>query len=138
MSFSKPEADLDLHGTHQWLRIPKLKVETEGFVVVTQDQSLFTRHFQANIFYNEAERRCRFCNTSTETLNHLISGPSILALNEYTNRHNRVVEYINWKMCNYYDIEAPNKMCENEPLPVVNTQKVTILWDFPIRNNRTI
>ena len=95
MSFSKPEADLDLHGTHQWPRIPELKVETEGFVVVTQDQSLFTRHFQANIFYNEAERRCRFCNTSTETINHLISGPSILALNEYTNRHNRVVEYIN-------------------------------------------
>ena len=138
MSFSKPEGDLDLHGPPQWLRIAEFKVKTEGFVAVTQDQSLFTRHFQANIFCNEAERRCRFCSTSTETINHLISGPSILALNEYTNRHNRVVQYINWKMCNYYDIEAPRKMCENEPLPVVNTQKVTILWDFPIRNNRTI
>ena len=107
--------------------------QTEGFIVAAQDQSLFTGNFRANILHNGAAPRCRFCNTSTKTIDHLISGCTILAPNEYTNRHNRVGQYIHWKICNHYNIETPNK-----PLPVVDTPKVTILWDFPIRTDRTI
>ena len=58
--------------------------------------------------------------------------------NEYTKRHNRVGQYIHWKICNHYDIETPDKWYEHKPLPVVDTPKVTILWDFPIRTDRTI
>ena len=108
-------------------------METEGFIVAAQDQSLFTRNFQANILYNGADPRCRFCNTSTETIDQLISGSTILAPNEYTNRHHRVGQYIHWKICNHYNIGTPNK-----PLPVVDTPKVTILCDFSIRTDRTI
>ena len=79
-------ADLDLHDTHQWLRSAGLRMETDGFIVATQDQSLFTRNFQANILLNGADPRCRFCNTSTKTIDHLISGCTILAPNEYTNK----------------------------------------------------
>ena len=68
------KADVDLHDTHQWLRSAGLKAETEGFIVAAQDQSLFTRNFQANILHNGADPRCRFCNTSTKTIDHLISG----------------------------------------------------------------
>ena len=82
--------------------------------------------------------RCRFCNTSTETIDHLISGCTILAPNEYTNRQNHVGQYIHWKNLNHYDIETPDKWYEHEPLPVVHTPKVTILWDFPVRTDRTI
>ena len=35
-------------------------------------------------------------------------------------------------------IETPNKWYEQKPLLVVDTPKVTILWDFPIRTDRTI
>ena len=132
------KADVDLHDTHQWLRSAGLKAETEGFIVAAQDQSLFTRNFQANILHNGADPRCTFCSTSTETNDHLISGCTILAPNEYTNRHNRVGQYIHWKICNHYNIETPNKWYEHKPLPVVDTPKVTILWDFPIRTDRTI
>ena len=72
------KADVDLHDTHQWLRSAGLKAETEGFIVAAQDQSLFTRNFQANILHNGADPRCRFCNTSTMTNDHLISGCTIL------------------------------------------------------------
>ena len=129
------KADVDLHDTHQWLRSAGLKAETEGFIVAAQDQSLFTRNFQANILHNGADPRCRFCNTSTKTIDHFISGCTILAPNEYTNRHNRVGQYIHWKICNHYNIETPNKLCEHKPLPVVVTPEVTILWDFPIRTD---
>ena len=66
-------ADVDLHETHQWLRSTGFKAETEGFVAA-QDQSLFARNFQANILHNGACPRCRFCNASTKTIDHLISG----------------------------------------------------------------
>ena len=61
-----------------------------------------------------------------------------LASNEYTNRHNRVGQCIHWKICNNYNIVTPNKWYEHEPLPAADTPKVNILWDFPIRTNRTI
>ena len=132
-------AVVDLHDTHQWLRSAGLiKMETEGFIVAAQDQSLFTRNFQANIFYNGADPRCRFCNTSTGSVDHLISRCTILAPNEYTNRHNRVGQYIHWKTCNHYNIETPNKWYEHKTLPVADTPEVTILWDFSIGTDKTI
>ena len=132
------KADVDLHDTHQWLRSARLKVEVDRFAVAAQDQSLFTRNFRANILHNVADPRCRLCKISTKTTDHLISGCTVLAPNEYTNRHNRVGQYIHWKICNHYNIETPNKLCEHKPLPVVVTPEVTILWDFPIRTDRTI
>ena len=132
------KADVDLHETHQWLKSAGLKVETEGFIVTAQDQSVFTKNFQANILHNGAGPGCRFCNTGTEITDHLISRCTILASNEYTNRHNHVGQYIHWKICNHYDIETPDKWYEHEPLPVIDTPKVTILWYFPIRTDRTI
>ena len=107
-------------------------------MVAAQDQSLFTRYVQANILHNEADPRCRFCNTSTENIDHLISGCTILATNEYTNRHNRVGQNMHWKICNHYNNETPNKWYEHKSLPVVDTPKVTILLDFLIRTDRTI
>ena len=86
------KADADLHDNRQWLRSAGLKVETEGFIVAAQDQSLFARNFQANILHNGAYPRCRFCKTSTETIDHLISGCTILAPNEYTKGY--INEYI--------------------------------------------
>ena len=132
------KADVYLHDTHQWLRSAGLTTETKGFIVAAQDQSLFTRNVQANILHNGADPRCRVCNTSTETIGHLISGCTILAPNEYTNRHNPVEQYIPWKICNHYNTETPEKWYDHKLLPVVDTQKVTILWEFPIRTDRII
>ena len=132
------KADVNLHDSHQWLKSAGLKAETEGFSAAAQDQSLFTRNFQANILHNGANPRCRFCNTTIKTIDHLLSGCTILAPNEYTNRHNRVGQFIHWKICNYYNIETTNKWYEHKPLPVVDNPKVTILWDFPIKTGRTI
>ena len=72
----------------------------------------------------------------------VIQAPRLLATSSqgalYTNRHNRVGQYIHWKICNHYDIETPDKWYEHKLLSVVDTPNVTILWDFPIRTDRTI
>ena len=45
---------------------------------------------------------------------------------------------MHWKICNHYNTETHNKQYEHKPLPVVDNSQVTILWDFPIRTDRTI
>ena len=76
-------ADVDNDATHQWLRSSGLKAETEGFIIAAQDQSLFTRNYQANILKNGADPKCRFCDQHTETIDHLVSGCTVLAPTEY-------------------------------------------------------
>ena len=132
------EPDVDLHDTHQWLRSTRPKAGTEGFIATAQDQSLFIRSFWANIFHNRAGRKCKFCNTSTKTIDHLISGCTILAPNGYANRNNRVAQYMHWKICNHYDVGTRNKWYKQQQLPPADTPKVTILWGFLIRTNTTI
>ena len=132
------KADVDLSATHQWLRSAGLKAETEGFLMAAQDQTLFTRNYQANVIHNGADPNCRFCSKSTETIDHLISGCTILAPNEYTDRHNRIGQYLHWKICKHYNIDTPDRWYEHKPLPVINTPEVTILWDFAIHTDRTI
>ena len=129
---------MDLHNPYQWLRSAGRKVEIERFIVAVQHQSLFTRNFQANYLHNGDDPRCRFCNTSKKTIEHLISGCAILDPNEYTNRHSRDGQYIHWKICNHYDIETRGKWYEHKLLLVVDISKVTILWDFPLKTDRTI
>ena len=64
--------------SHQWLRSAVLKVDIEGFIVATQDQSLFTRNFQANILHKGADPRRRSCNTSTRLLTTSSQGTQFL------------------------------------------------------------
>ena len=108
------KADVDFHDTHQWLR-------SAGLIVKASSQETFRLIF----FINGADPRCRFCNTSLKTIDHLISGYFIIALNEYTNRHNQAGQYIHWKIRNHYNTETHNKWYDHERLPVVNTPKVT-------------
>ena len=65
------QADVDQNNTHQWLRSVGLKAETEGFIMAAQDQSLFTRNYQARIIKNGADPKCRMCEKFDETIDHL-------------------------------------------------------------------
>ena len=133
------QADVDQTATHQWLRSSGLKAETEGFILAAQDQSLFTRNYQANILKNGADPKCRFCNSHVETIDHLVSGCSVLTPNEYVKRHDRVGQYLHWCICKHYEVEMEaTNWYEHHPPAVVEHKNVTILWDFPINTDRTI
>ncbi|XP_063585357.1 uncharacterized protein LOC134762740 [Penaeus indicus] len=132
------QADVDQTATHQWLRSSGLKAETESFILAAQDQSLFTRNYQANILKNGTNEKCRFCDTHKETIDHLISGCPVLATNEYKNRHDRVGKYLHWTICNSYNIKTCEHWYEHKPEPVVEGENATLLWDFSIHTDRTI
>ena len=120
------QADVDQTATHQWLRSSGLKAETEGFIFAAQDQSLFTRSYQANIFRNGASDKCRFCDNYIETADHLVSGCPVLVSNEFKNRHDRVGQYLHWKICKSYKIETCEHWYEHKPQPVVEGDNVTL------------
>ena len=84
------KADVDQGNTHQWLHSAGLKAETEGFIMAAQDQSLFTRNYQAKIIKNGADPKCWFCEKFEEIVDHLLSGCPITTPNQYLQRHERV------------------------------------------------
>ena len=98
--------DVDTKATHQWLTSSGLKAETEGFIFAAQDQSLVTKNFQANIIRNGTDPKCRFCGEKLETIDHLISGCSFLTPGEYKRRHDRVGQYLHWRICNHFKVST--------------------------------
>lgn len=131
-------ADVDQQATHQWLRGAGLKAETEGFITAAQDQSLFTRNYQANVLKNGADPKCRFCDKFVETIDHLVAGCPVLTPSEYVRRHDRVGQYLHWGICKHYGIDTHRNWYEHHPQPVTESQHVTILWDFSVNTDRTI
>ena len=132
------QADVDKPLTHQWLKSSGLKGETEGFILAAQDQCLFTRNYQANVLKNGANPNCRICDKSLETIDHIVSGCSVLAPKEYLQRHDRIGQYIHWKLCRHYGMKTVRNWYEHHPEPVTEIGDVTLLWDFSIHTDRTI
>ena len=67
-----------------------------------------------------------------------MSGCLVLAPNEYKIRHDRVGQYLHWKICKSHKIETCEHWYEHKPQQVVEGDNVTLLWNFPIRTDRTI
>ena len=94
---SDPDVSSSL--THQWLTFIGLQSETESFIIAAQDQSLPTRNFQADILENGAHPNGGVSDKHSKTISHLVSGGPILAPTEYLNWHDRLGQYIHWRLC---------------------------------------
>ena len=67
--------------------------ETEGLLIAAQDQALSTRAMQ-HIYSAATSPLCRLCGSRDETVEHLVSGCSFLAVSQYITRHNNVAKHI--------------------------------------------
>ena len=67
-----------------------------------------------------------------------MSGCTVLAPVEYKSRHDRVGQYLHWKICRHYQIPTEEKWYKHKPDPVTEGQNATILWDFGINTDRTV
>ena len=130
--------DVDQKKTQQSLRSSGLKALTEGFILAAKDQCLLTRNYQAKVIMNRADPRCRISTQYDETSDHLISGCATLARNKYLNRHNRVPQYLHWKICKHYGTQHTENWYENQPEAVTETDTVATLWDYSIQTERKI
>ena len=122
----------------RWLQNSKLKAETESTVFDIQEQSIPTKVIKRKIWkYNLTNTTCRMCGKAEETVAHIMSGCSVLAPVQYTERHNniaRVIYYfLNHKfqftetVIPYYDTNYVKGTKENE--------NVILYWDYPMATN---
>ena len=73
-----------------------------------------------------------------ETVDHLVSRCPIMTLYEYLQWHDRVGQYIPWKVCQHYNAPYAKNWYQHKPQKVVETERATILWDYPTHTNGTI
>ena len=106
--------------------------------MAAQDQSLFTRNYQANMIKNGTDTRCRLCEDKLETIDHLVAGCPILAPKEYKNRHDKMGQYLHWRICQHNNVPHAEHWYEHHTGPVMEGNDATILWDFTIHTDRSV
>ena len=67
-----------------------------------------------------------------------MSGCTIFALTEYINCEIRVGQYLHQKIRKICKIKIVPNRYKHKPLPVIDNNNITILWDFPVQTDRTI
>ena len=80
--------------TWTWLRKGNLKRGTESLLIAAQDNAIRTNHIKVRIDKTQQNSKCKLCGDRDETINHIISECSKLALKEYNARHDWVGKVI--------------------------------------------
>ena len=123
---------------YKWLKLTYLKLETEAFITSAQDQAICTKAYNAKVLRCGDDSTCRLCQSSDETIYHLLSACPALAATEYLKRHNSVASLIHKHICESYGIPTCDKPWLYNPQSIVQTNCVKILWDLDIRTDHVI
>jgi hypothetical protein len=115
-----------------------LKRETESLIVAAQDQALRTNYRKTKIEKTSNDPKCRLCKEKDETVSHLVSECSKIAQTEYKKRHDRVAAAVHWSICKKYHLPHTDKWYDHRAQPVVENDKVKLLWDFNIQTDKII
>ena len=81
---------------------------------------------------------CRMCGSKGETVAHVVSECSKLAQTEYKGRHDNVVRYTQWQLCDKCGLERASSWYEQRPEGLVESENFKILWDFTVQCDRKI
>ena len=107
-------------------------------VDATQDNAIRTNHIKARIHKTQQNSKCRLCGDRDETINHIISECSKLALKEYKTRPDWVGKVVHWEMCRKFQFDHTNKWYMHNPAPVLENDTHKLLWDFNIQTDHLI
>jgi hypothetical protein len=66
------------------------EAETESEIVAAQDQALQTKYYATKMLNTETDSKCRLCQQFDETIDYIMSACSILAKEQYIERHDSV------------------------------------------------
>ena len=113
--------------TWTWLRKGNFERETESLLIAAQINAVWTNHIKARIDKTQQNSKCRLCGDRDETINHIISECSKLALKEYKTRHDRVGKVIHWEMCKKFKSDHTNKWYMHNPAPVLENDTYKLL-----------
>ena len=115
-----------------------MKRGAESIIVAAQNQSIRTNLAKARIGKNQGDSLWRVCRKVDERIDHIVSGCSKLAQNEYKRRHDNLGKIVHWKLARKCNFEAGDKWYEHEPESVSENEDYKILWDFSIQTDHVI
>ena len=121
-----------------WLEKGQLKKETEGLIMAAQTQSLRTNLIKTKIDKSQTDSASRMCKQKDETISHIVSECTKLAMKEYKRRHDCVARALHWDLLRQNGFHHSDKWYQHEPEAVVEDDHHKILWDFTIQTDREI
>ena len=121
--------------TWTWLRKRNFKRETESLLMAAQNSAIRTNHIKAGIDKTQQNSKC---GDRDETINHMISECSKLALKENKARHDWVGKGIHSEICKKFKFDHTNKWYMHNPAPVLENDTHKFLWDLDIQTDHLI
>ena len=88
-----------------WLVKGDLVLESKGFILAEQEQSISTRAM-CHIYDTGTSSMCMLCSEHPETVEHLVCGCNYLAGLQYKRRLDEVAKYLHQLLCGKYELEC--------------------------------
>lgn len=132
--------EVDKKLSTSYLSDGQLMFETEGFINAIQGQVIPTRNRRKFILKEDLPSdKCRLCQTTTESIQHLTAGCTYFAPRDYLNRHNQVAGVIHQELCVQMGLlTAKVPYYKYQPQTVLENESWKILWDLIITTDRTV
>ena len=124
--------------TWTWLKKRNFMREREFLLMAGQNCVIRTNRIQARIDKTQQNSKCRLWGDRDETINHIVSECSKLALKENKARHTLVGRVIHWEMRKKFKFDHANKWYMHNPVPVLENDAHKLLWDFDIQTDHLI
>ena len=80
------------------LKKGQLKKETERLIMAAQTQSLRTNVIKTKFDKSQTDSVYRMCKTKEETISHIVSECTKLAMKEYKRRYDSVARALHWDL----------------------------------------
>ena len=128
----KEIATVDIEHSNHWLKYSHIRQETESLLCAAQEQALATNYVRNKLWKMNCSSKCRLCKVHDETVNHIISGCTMMAGTKYTARHDKICTYVHWcalkergfKTCDQWYAHVPERSVEHE--------NIVVMWDLPM------
>ena len=92
---------------------------------------MVTNHIQKEIFKQDVDPLCRLCCKENKTILHIVSGCEMLAGMKYTERHNKICQYLHWCILQDFHIPVNTDWWKHKPKPaVLISNKVSVTYDL--------
>lgn len=120
-----------------WLKQGILYGETTGFTMAIQDRVIATKNYRKHILKEDLlNDKCRKCEKSSETIEHVIGSCTSLANTQYLRRHDNVAKLVYQQIAiNKLLITKYTPYYKYDPPEVIENEQYKIYWDREIRTD---
>ena len=92
-----------------WMSRGDLEGEAESEIIAAQDKKLQNKYHVTRISQTETDSKCRLGKQFVETVEHVISACSVLAKEQYINRHYRACVEVHFNIYKEIGVKFDNK-----------------------------